>query len=33
MYPTTQVHEELTVRDKATARLLYELSPGSLKLP
>ena len=33
MYPTTQVHEELTPRDKATARLLYELAPGSLKLP
>jgi hypothetical protein len=33
MYPTTQVHELLTSRDKATARLLYELPPGSLKLP
>lgn len=33
MYPTTQVHEQLTLRDKATARLLYELPPGSLRLP
>jgi len=33
MYPTTQVREFLTIRDKATARLLYELPPGSLKLP
>ncbi len=33
MYPTTQVHEELTARDKATARLLYAVPPGSLRLP
>ncbi|MSR06261.1 MAG: matrixin family metalloprotease [Gemmatimonadetes bacterium] len=33
MYPTTQVHEDLTPRDRASARLLYELIPGSMRLP
>ena len=33
MYPTTQVHENLTPRDRASARLLYELTPGSMRLP
>ena len=33
MYPTTEVHEDLTLRDKRTARLLYQLPPGSLRMP
>jgi hypothetical protein len=32
MYPSTEVHD-LTLRDRQTAQLLYELPPGSLKLP
>lgn len=33
MYPTTQVQEQLSTRDKATARILYALPPGSLRMP
>ncbi len=32
MYPSTEVHD-LTLRDRQTAQLLYELLPGSLKMP
>jgi hypothetical protein len=32
MYPSTEVHD-LTLRDRATAQLLYALPPGSLRLP
>jgi len=32
MYPTTEVHD-LTARDRRTARLLYEVPPGSLRTP
>lgn len=32
MYPSTEIHD-ITGRDRATARLLYVLPPGSLKLP
>jgi hypothetical protein len=33
MYPTTEVRVDITVRDRQTARLLYDLPPGSLRLP
>jgi hypothetical protein len=33
MYPTTDVRVDITVRDRQTARLLYELPPGSLRRP
>lgn len=33
MYPTTDVREDITVRDRRTARLLYAVPPGSLRLP
>jgi predicted Zn-dependent protease len=32
MYPTTDVHD-ITPRDRRTARLLYAVPPGSLRLP
>lgn len=32
MFPSTEIHD-ITGRDRSTARLLYVLPPGSLKLP
>ena len=33
MYPTTDMRDDITPRDRRTARLLYAVPPGSLKLP
>ncbi|MBI4420707.1 MAG: matrixin family metalloprotease [Gemmatimonadetes bacterium] len=33
MYPTTDVRDDITPRDRRTARLLYSVPPGSLKMP
>jgi predicted Zn-dependent protease len=33
MYPTTDVRVDITPRDRQTARLLYDLPPGSLRMP
>ncbi len=33
MYPTTDIRVDITVRDRQTARLLYDLPPGSLRGP
>jgi predicted Zn-dependent protease len=33
MYPTTEARDDITVRDRQTARLLYQLPPGSLGSP
>jgi predicted Zn-dependent protease len=33
MYPTTDVRVDITVRDRQTARMLYDLPPGSLRHP
>jgi hypothetical protein len=33
MYPTTEIRVDITVRDRQTARLLYDLPPGSLRKP
>src|SRR6266850_1769528 len=33
MYPTTDVRVDITPRDRQTARLLYDLQPGSLRMP
>ena len=33
MYPTTDVRVDITSRDRQTARLLYDLPPGSVRIP
>jgi hypothetical protein len=33
MYPTTDVRVDITVRDRQTARLLYQLPPGTVRHP